>query len=104
MATAAMAPVAMIRNKAQPYRKAGNVPNASRKYTYVPPARGRRAPSSAYTKPPMMATMAPMPHAARVSGAVPTRWATTDGDRKMPEPMMPPTTSMVPENRPRRAA
>jgi hypothetical protein len=52
----------------------------------------------------MMATTAPMPHAASVSGAVPTRCATTDGDRKMPEPMMPPTTSMVPETRPRRAA
>jgi hypothetical protein len=33
MATAAMAPVAMMRNNAHPYKNAGSDPKASRRYT-----------------------------------------------------------------------
>ena len=54
------------------------------------------APSSAIT--------APSVHVPSVSAAVPVRRATIDGLRKIPEPMMPPTTSIVPENRPSRRA
>ncbi len=39
-----------------------------------------------------------------VSPAVPARCATTAGLRKIPEPMMPPTTIMVPSKRPIRRA
>ena len=52
---------------------------------------------------PISATSAPNPHAVRVSVAVPSRCATTAGERKMPAPITPPMTSIVPENTPRRA-
>jgi hypothetical protein len=39
-----------------------------------------------------------------VSHAVPVRWATIAGLRKIPDPMIPPTTLMVPEKRPSRRA
>ncbi len=39
-----------------------------------------------------------------VSGGVRVRCATIAGLRKMPEPMMPPTTAIVPENNPSRRA
>jgi len=45
-------PEAMTKKLVQPYRKAGSGPNASRKYTYRPPASGFDAPSSAYVNAP----------------------------------------------------
>src|SRR4051812_12178072 len=51
------------------------------------------APSSAIT--------APSDHVPMVSAAEPVRAATMDGLMKIPDPMMPPTTSIVPEKRPR---
>jgi hypothetical protein len=53
---------------------------------------------------PSTATTAPASHTARMSGTDCTRCATTAGLRKMPAPMMPPTTIMVPEKSPTRRA
>src|SRR2546425_8796143 len=104
MATAAMAPVAIRNSSAQPYRNAGSGPHASRRYTYPPPAFGRRAPSSPKHSAPTSATTPPTTQATMMSGADPTRSATVAGVRKMPPPMMPPITAIVPEKRPRRRA
>jgi hypothetical protein len=49
---------------------------------------------------PRSAITAPSDQVAIVSQADPVRRATIEGLRKMPEPMMPPTTSIVAENRP----
>ncbi len=55
-------------------------------------------------KAPRIATAPPTSHADIVSPAVPARCATTAGLRKIPEPMMPPTTIIVPSNTPMRRA
>src|SRR4029453_15968671 len=51
-----MAPENPATNDVQPVRNAASGPNASRKYTYSPPARGRSADSSAYAIAPANAT------------------------------------------------
>jgi hypothetical protein len=40
----------------------------------------------------------PSAHAVTTSAGVPTRWATIAGFKKMPAPMMPPTTTMAVSN------
>src|SRR5690242_14637092 len=67
---------------------------------YPPPASGRWDPSSAYTSAPIKAMTPPSTHASKVSFTDPTRCATIAGLRKMPDPIMPPTTIIVPENTP----
>src|SRR6185503_10999991 len=52
----------------------------------------------------MRATTPPTTHAMSTIPELPTRSATVAGVRKIPPPMMPPTTAMVPENNPRRRA
>jgi hypothetical protein len=49
----------------------------------------------------MSAMAPPSTHTPSVKRVVPTRWATIAGLMKMPEPMIPPTTAIVPENSPR---
>ena len=53
---------------------------------------------------PSTATTAPASHTPRINGTLFTRAATTAGLRKMPAPMMPPTTIIVPEKGPTRRA
>ncbi len=52
----------------------------------------------------MSATTPPAAQAPRASPGVPTRAATAAGVRKMPAPMMPPTTAIVAEKSPSRRA
>jgi hypothetical protein len=47
-----------------------------------------------------MAIPPPTAQTVRVSSAVRTRSATRAGFRKIPDPIMPPTTIIVPEKRP----
>ena len=60
------------------------------------PARGWRAPSSAKQNAPASAMAPPITHAPRATAALGVRSATTAGLMKMPAPMMPPITIMVP--------
>src|SRR5947208_7403007 len=52
----------------------------------------------------MSAIAPPSTHANRTASGLPRRSATVAGVRKIPPPMIPPTTAIVPENRPRRRA
>src|SRR3989454_12674094 len=52
----------------------------------------------------MSAIAPPSTHANRTASGVPRRSATVAGVRRMPPPMMPPFTAIVPEKRPRRRA
>src|SRR5580704_8905264 len=79
----------------QAYRKPGTSPKAVRRKTYSPPASGSSAPSSAKHSAPNIATMPAASHAASTSAGVPTACAMAADLRKMPVPMMMPTTSEV---------
>src|SRR5438876_3686383 len=74
-------------------------PNASRAYTYLPPARGYRVASSANTSAPSNASAPPNTHATNVSPGRPSWFATSPGVRKIPEPTMMPTTMARPSNK-----
>src|SRR5215471_6635185 len=63
-----------------------------------------RSASSAQINPAISAMMPPASQAPRTNAGVCTRCATTYGFMKMPAPTMPPITSMVESNRPRRRA
>jgi hypothetical protein len=90
----------MLRSAIQPYRKAGSFPNASRMYTYAPPASGIIAPSSAYVSAPASATTPPSAHTRKTAPAVGSAFAVSAGVKKMPLPMIPPTTSSAAEKSP----
>src|SRR5688500_15264789 len=87
MALAAMAPVKPATNDVQPVRNAASLPNASRRYTYSPPARGRSAASSAYAIAPANARTPPASHAPRNQREFGTDAATCGGVNRMPPPM-----------------
>src|SRR5436309_15215554 len=80
----------------RPTTKAPRRPNASRMYTYLPPARGWRVVSSAKQSAPRSARPAPSTHATKVSAGRPSRAATRPGVRKMPDPTVIPTTMARP--------
>src|SRR5206468_5170455 len=65
---------------------------------------GRRWPSSPKQNAPISATTPPTIHAVRTSVGDPPRCATVADVRKIPPPMIPPITAIVPENRPSRRA
>src|SRR3954447_22012732 len=67
-ALAATAPENPATKDVQPVRNAVMGPNASRRYTYSPPARGRMAASSADAVAPTNASAPPQIHTARIAG------------------------------------
>src|ERR1035437_1630625 len=93
IATAAIAPLAIISQVIHPRRNAGSRPNASRTYTYPPPASGSIAPSSAYVSAPARATTPPSAHTPSTHGALGSARAVSAGGKKDPPPMIPPPTS-----------
>src|SRR5256885_13189936 len=80
----------------QPTTKPARGPNASRTYTYFPPAAGWRVASSAKQSAPSSARAPPAIHATKVSEGRPSCAATSPGVRKMPDPTMMPTTMASP--------
>src|SRR2546423_3710835 len=83
----------------QPTTKPARGPNASRTYTYFPPAAGCRVASSAKHSAPSSASAPPATQATNVSHGRPSCAATRPGVRKMPEPTMIPTTMASPSTR-----
>src|ERR1019366_6475271 len=100
IAPAAIAPLAIISHVIHPRRNAGSGPNASRTYTYPPPACGSIAPSSAYVSAPASATTPPSVHTPSTHGALGRARAVSAGVKKIPLPMIPPTTSSAAEKSP----
>src|SRR6185436_570085 len=86
-ALAAMAPEKPATNDVQPVRNAASGPNASRKYTYSPPALGRSADSSAYAMAPANASAPPSSQTQTIAVGLPTICATMIGTKKIPPPM-----------------
>src|SRR4051794_55213 len=104
-ALAAIAPENPATNDVQPVKNAAAGPNASRRYTYSPPAFGRSAASSAYDIAPANASTPPASHAPIMRPGCGTSVATMAGVRKMPLPMtfetMMAAASSVPSRRSR---
>src|SRR5437879_8044082 len=82
-----------------PTTNAARRPNASRAYTYFPPARGYRVVSSEKHSAPSKAITPPSTQATKVSPGRPRRAATIPGVRKIPEPIVIPTTIASPSPR-----
>ena len=100
-----MAPEKPAMNDVHPVKNAAIGPNASRRYTYSPPARGRSADNSAYAIAPAKASAPPISHTHRIAPLDGTIWATIIGTKKMPPPITFETTmaaaSMGPSRRSR---
>src|SRR5689334_8418861 len=92
----------MTHSSAQVNRNAGSLPNDSRTNTYTPPERGKAAASSEYVSAPHNTTTAPTTQASRNRGTSSMRCATLAGVRKMPLPMVEPTSTATALHRPRR--
>src|SRR6266536_2398078 len=100
-----MAPSADARintSSVHPKRNAGNRPNPSRMYTYTPPDRGNSAASSAYVSAPHNASRPPSTHTPNIGSGAGTRSAMIAGVRKMPPPMVEPTSTATALHRPSR--
>ena len=91
----------MTRNSVQPYRNPHSGENASRRYTYCPPARGIIAASSPYESAAASVNAPVTIQAMSSQPGLPTRRAMSAETMKMPEPIMDPTTTIVESNRPR---
>src|SRR4051812_2685599 len=92
----------MTRKKVQPYRKAVSGPNASRRYTYRPPAAGFIAPSSPYASAPSSERTPPATQTTSAGPACPPAWRSTPpGTRKMPDPITVPITMRIRSRSPR---
>src|SRR3954470_7159338 len=92
----------MTRKNVQPYRKAVSGPNASRRYTYRPPAAGFIAPSSPYASAPSSERTPPTVQTTSAGPACPPAWRSTPpGTRKMPDPITVPMTMRIRSRRPR---
>src|SRR5881396_1978390 len=101
----AIAPSADARistSSVHPNRNAGNRPKPSRMYTYTPPERGNSAASSAYVRAPHNASNPPSTHTPNIGSGVGTRSAMTAGVRKIPPPMVDPTSTATALQKPRR--
>src|SRR6266516_782995 len=83
-----------------PTTKPAPGPNASRAYTYLPPALGWRVASSAKISAPRNAIAPPAAQATKVNQGRPSCWATSPGVRKIPVPTMMPTTMARPSQKP----
>src|SRR5437879_1210022 len=95
---AAIAAVYIPRLSTQPTTNPAREPNASRTYTYLPPALGWRVASSAKHSAPRNARPPPSTQATKVSQGRPSCAATRPGVRKIPDPTMIPTTMARPSN------
>src|SRR6266699_16302 len=102
MPIAPYAPGRITHSSAHANRNAGSRPNDSRTNTYTPPERGNAAASSEYVSAPHSTTTAPTTHASRNSGTSSMRCATLAGVRKMPLPIVEPTSTATALHRPRR--
>src|SRR2546423_12643816 len=92
----------MRTSSAQPKRKAGSLPQASRMKTYTPPVRGNAPATSANVNAPQRANNPPVSQIAS-SGAGPgSLSAILAGDRKIPEPIVEPTRTATALHNPRR--
>src|SRR5207247_10310449 len=90
----------MTRNSVHPYRKPHSGENASRRYTYWPPALGIIAASSPYDSAPTTVRMPVMTQATSSQPGLPLSRAICADTMKMPEPIIEPTTTMVESYRP----
>src|SRR5689334_19272188 len=90
----------MIENSAQPHRKAVIRPYASRKYTYGPPACGSSAASSASDSDPDSVAAPPSSHTAIIAPNDGTLASMLLTFKKMPLPMIEPTTIITASNGP----
>src|SRR5204862_2715623 len=97
--TAAIAAVYIPTLSTQPTTNPARGPNASRTYTYLPPALGWRVASSAKHSAPRNASAPPSSQATNVSHERPSWAATRPGVRKIPDPTTMPTTMARPSNR-----
>src|SRR6266545_6800646 len=92
----------MTHSSAHANRNAGSGPNDSRTNTYTPPERGNAAASSEYVSAPHSTTTPPTIQARRKSGTSSMRCATPAGVRKMPLPIVEPTSTATALHRPSR--
>src|SRR2546423_11114126 len=92
----------MSSSSVHPNRNAGSRPKPSRTYTYTPPERGSIAASSAYVSAPHSASSPPSTHTTSMSTGSGTRPAITAGVRKIPPPMVEPTSTATALHRPSR--
>src|SRR5512147_2065450 len=105
--TVATAPVAEARISTscdQPNRNPASDPHPSRRNVYQPPVRGNVATSSATESAPHKEITPPTNQTPSINAGSGTRDATTEGVRKMPDPMVMPTTRPVADQKPRRRA
>src|SRR6266566_7356005 len=102
MPIAPYAPGRITHSSAHANRNAGSRPNDSRTNTYTPPERGKAAASSEYVSAPHSTNTAPTTHASRNSGTSSMRCATLAGVRKMPLPIVEPTSTATALHRPSR--
>src|SRR6267378_3901379 len=100
-ATAAIVPVWITKNRAQPKRNPIEGPKASRRKTYCPPARGHIAANSAQQRAPVIVRTPARAHATRSQPGAPTRREDSAEVIKIPDPIMEPTTIMVASSNPR---
>src|ERR1043166_366719 len=98
-ATAAMVPDWTTRNNAQPNRKPNDGPYASRRKTYWPPARGIIAASSAQESAPVIVSTPATAHATSSHPGDPTSFDESAETRKIPDPIIDPTTIIVASKR-----
>src|SRR5947209_3212860 len=80
-------------NHVQAYKNPASGPYPSRTYTYSPPACGFMAPNSAYVRAPKNDRRPPTIHARYTNLADPTACIISAGTRKIPLPIMVPTTT-----------
>src|SRR5581483_10716409 len=88
----------------QPQRNAAAGPYASRRKIYCPPVAGNAAPSSAQASAPSSEIAPAAIHTARIAGADGRLLATRFGTRKIPPPIIIPTTIAIESTRERRRA
>ena len=86
--------------KIQPNTNAAASPYASRRKTYTPPVRGSIELSSATVRAPQMLMRPNATQSAMMMSGLGTRPAIVGGVRKMPLPMVMPTMSAVPLEKP----
>ena len=89
---AATVPGITTKTSAHMYRKPQIAPNVSERYTYGPPAVGRRAPSSAYVRPAAAECTAPSTQTTTIQEGKAALRITFPADRKIPLPIMEPAT------------
>src|ERR1035437_5843755 len=78
-----------------PHRNPVSVPYASRRHTYCPPVEGNAAPNSAHASAPRNEIAPANTQTAMIIGADGTLRATRFGTRKIPPPIMIPTTIAI---------